>query len=167
MPPPERHADRRVTIRRAGERDALGVYDVQRRAVAELWAPVYTGAEVQSWLAGLVPGGHLPAIVAKDFLVAVDDTTVVGFSAFDAVTQEISAVYVDPAFLRRGIGRRLLRAAETAARAQGVFLVHLHAALNAVPFYLACGYTLDRYGSMPLRAGGALRCALMSRTLPA
>ena len=154
-----------LTIRRAVERDALGVYAVHRRAVAELCAASYSEAEVRGWLAGLIPGGHLPAIVAKDFFVATTDATIVGFSEFDAVSEEVSAVYVDPAFVRRGIGGRLLDAAEDAARGHGTSRVHLHASLNAVPFYLARGYTLGPYGTIPLRAGGTLRCAFMHRAL--
>ena len=154
-----------LTIRRAVERDALGVYDVHRRAVAELCAPMYSEPELRGWLAGLLPGGHLPAIVAKDVFVAVDGVTIVGFSEFDAVSREVSAVYVDPVYVRRGIGSRLLDAAEAAAQAHGITRVRLRASLNAVPFYLARGYRLQRYGTMPLRAGGSLRCALMRRTL--
>lgn len=48
--------------------------------------------------------------------------------------------YVDPAFLRRGVGRAIVEALETRARAWGLTRLELDASVTARPFYEAQGY---------------------------
>lgn len=52
----------------------------------------------------------------------------------------IRAMYTDPDFTRRGIGRMVLDANEAAARAAGFRRVELMATLAGEPLYTACGY---------------------------
>jgi GNAT superfamily N-acetyltransferase len=52
----------------------------------------------------------------------------------------IRAMYTDPAFTRRGIGRAVLAACETAAHASGFRRAELVATMAGQPLYLACGY---------------------------
>lgn len=52
----------------------------------------------------------------------------------------IRAMYTDPAFVRRGIGRMVLAANEGSARAAGFVRAELMATLAGEPLYLACGY---------------------------
>jgi GNAT superfamily N-acetyltransferase len=52
----------------------------------------------------------------------------------------IRAMYTDPAFARRGIGRLILGLCEAAARAEGFRRVTLTATVAGEPLYLACGY---------------------------
>lgn len=61
----------------------------------------------------------------------------------------IRAMYTDPDFARRGIGRMVLVANEAAARAAGFGRAELMATLAGEPFYLACGYApIERVASM-------------------
>lgn len=61
----------------------------------------------------------------------------------------IRAMYTDPDFARREIGRMVLAANEAAARAAGFGRVELMATLAGEPFYLACGYApIERVASM-------------------
>lgn len=53
----------------------------------------------------------------------------------------VRAMYTDPAFVRRGIGRLILSLAENAARAAGFARAELMATLAGEPLYLACGYS--------------------------
>lgn len=52
----------------------------------------------------------------------------------------VRAMYTNPAFARRGIGRMILALAEAAARAEGFLRVELAATLSGEPLYRTCGY---------------------------
>jgi GNAT superfamily N-acetyltransferase len=52
----------------------------------------------------------------------------------------IRAMYTDPDFTRRGVGRLVLRLCETAARQAGFAQAEMMATLAGEPLYLACGY---------------------------
>ncbi len=52
----------------------------------------------------------------------------------------VRAMYTDPNFARRGIGRAILNACEAAARVEGFMRAELVATLAGEPLYAACGY---------------------------
>lgn len=53
---------------------------------------------------------------------------------------KVRAMYTDPAFARRGVGRMILALCEDAARQAGFAQVELMATAAGVPLYRACGY---------------------------
>lgn len=62
--------------------------------------------------------------------------------ALDPATEaaRIRAMYTDPAFVRRGVGRLILRHCEQAATAAGFRRAMAMATMAGVPLYAACGY---------------------------
>lgn len=61
----------------------------------------------------------------------------------------VRAMYTDPDFTRRGVGRIILELCEAAARAAGFARVELMATLAGEPLYLACGYRpIERVANM-------------------
>lgn len=52
----------------------------------------------------------------------------------------IRAMYTDPAFVRRGVGRLIIALCEAAARDAGFLRAEMAATLAGVPLYEACGY---------------------------
>ncbi len=54
----------------------------------------------------------------------------------------VRAMYTHPDYVRRGIGRSILRLCETAAAAEGFRRVELAATLAGEPLYRSCGYAL-------------------------
>lgn len=75
----------------------------------------------------------------------------------DPVTEaaRIRAMYTDPGFVRRGVGRAVLAACENAARQAGFARAELMATLAGQPLYLASGFTpieciIDSNGAVPV-----------------
>lgn len=77
----------------------------------------------------------------------------------------VRAMYTDPAFARRGVGRMLLTLCEDAALAAGFSRVQLMATLSGEPLYRACGYQpIERILSKPIN-GERVPLILMGKTL--
>ena len=90
-----------------------------------------------SWRATLYGGDHNPALRNAAPLDPAKDAA------------RIRAMYTDPDFTRRGIGRMVLAANEAAARAAGFTRAELMGTLAGEPLYRACGYdTIERVDSM-------------------
>lgn len=67
----------------------------------------------------------------------------------------VRAMYTHPTFIRRGVGRLILRLCEDAARLEGFTRVELMATLAGEPLYRACGYIVigeisDASGGVPV-----------------
>jgi len=77
----------------------------------------------------------------------------------------VCALYVDPRYGRRGIGRELLDNLEEVARERGLPDLELKASLKAVAFYLACGYERVAEAALRLSDGTELRCVRMRKRL--
>lgn len=76
----------------------------------------------------------------------------------------IRAMYTDPDFVRRGVGRLVLSVCEAAARDAGFARAEMMATLAGEPLYRACGYQpierIETPGDVPvpmIRMGKALR----------
>jgi GNAT superfamily N-acetyltransferase len=52
----------------------------------------------------------------------------------------VRAMYTAPAFVRRGVGRKILALCEAAAAGEGFTAVELGATAGGAPLYKACGY---------------------------
>ena len=90
-----------------------------------------------SWRATLYGGDHSPALRNAAPLDPATDAA------------RIRAMYTDPDFVRRGIGRMVLAANEASAHAAGFARAELMATLAGEPLYLACGYEpIERVSKM-------------------
>jgi len=90
-----------------------------------------------SWRATLYGGDHNPALRNATPLDPATDAA------------RIRAMYTDPDYVRRGIGRIVLAANEAAAAAAGFTRAELMATLAGEPLYLACGYEpIERVAKM-------------------
>ena len=75
----------------------------------------------------------------------------------------IRAMFVDPAYARRGLGRQILEAAEADAARAGFGTFELMATLPGVPLYRACGYEEIERTEIELPDGARLPCIRMQR----
>jgi GNAT superfamily N-acetyltransferase len=81
-------------------------------------------------------------IRAQQFFVLKSDSNVIGFCALMERSQgehELAHVFVDPARLHEGHGRRLVEHAKDAARTRGWQSLLVESDPNAREFYLTCG----------------------------
>lgn len=121
-----------IELRRAHAGDVEAVCAVFRaaRAAGLAYLPVLHGAaEDARYLGGL--------IADISVTVAVEDGLVIGFLALgDARVEQL---YVEPAHWRRGVGGRLLRAAQ-AARPAGLDLWVFQRNVDAIAFYERHGF---------------------------
>ena len=158
------------TVRTATAEDIPAIAALMDRAIAELQRPFLSEAEIASsrlsmgldtqliadgtyvaveheghivgcggwsWRATLYGGDHNPALRNA---VPLDPAT-------DAA--RIRAMYTDPDFIRRGIGRMVLAANEDSAHAAGFKRAELMATLAGEPLYVACGYApIERVAKM-------------------
>jgi N-acetylglutamate synthase-like GNAT family acetyltransferase len=77
----------------------------------------------------------------------------------------IRAMYTDPDFARRGVGRRVLSLCEAAAVRAGFHEVTLVATVAGEPLYRACGFDVTERIEVPTASGLTVPCARMSRQL--
>lgn len=63
----------------------------------------------------------------------------------------VRAMYTDPAFIRRGVGRMILQLCEDAARTNGFTKTEMMATMAGVPLYTASGYApIEHVTSKPI-----------------
>jgi GNAT superfamily N-acetyltransferase len=77
----------------------------------------------------------------------------------------IRAFFVHPDWARRGIGRALLVACESAARAAGFRSLELVATRPGEPLYAACGFAVVERFDIPVSGGAPLPAARMAKRL--
>lgn len=77
----------------------------------------------------------------------------------------VRAMFVDPAWARRGLGRAILDRCEAAARVEGFTAVELMATLPGEPLYAACGYAVVERTELVLPDGVRIGAARMRRAL--
>ena len=99
------------------------------------------------------------AIRAGEVLVAADDDRPVGVAqvAVSGTIADLALLFVEPAWIGRGVGKRLFQAAAAAARDRGCAWLEILADPNAAAFYAAMGAAA---------AGEAPSDAIPGRLLP-
>lgn len=75
----------------------------------------------------------------------------------------VRAMFVHPDWTRRGLGRRILEACESAAREQGFRNLALMATLPGVLLYEAYGFRRDEATEVTMPDGVRLACVAMSK----
>jgi GNAT superfamily N-acetyltransferase len=77
----------------------------------------------------------------------------------------VRAMYTAPAFVRRGVGRRILELCEAAARAEGFSRAELGATAGGEPLYRACGYEEIERLDVPTPGGVTVPITRMGKQL--
>lgn len=83
----------------------------------------------------------------------------------DREPARVRAMYTDPEFARRGVGRLILQLCEAAARRDRFRTVELVATAAGEPLYRSCGYSMIARIDVPTSLGVSVPCARMTKTL--
>ena len=145
--------------------DAEAVRQVHGTSIRQVCAADYSARQIEAWASPARIEQYQFAIARHEFHVAVASAIVIGFSELDRERGEVKAVYVDPAWLRRGVGSALLAELERVAREVRLGELQLEASLTAQPFYLAAGYCAVRRATHILSSGEGLSCVQMRKAL--
>lgn len=136
-------------------------------SIRKLCASHYTRQQLDTWTSVLVPQVYEQALKEKVVLTACDSGRELwGLGILDIENKELSAVYVHPEAVGKGLGSGLLKALETIARKSGLIDITAHATLNAQGFYRAHGYLERELTAHYLPDGTKLACIRMVKTLP-
>lgn len=174
------------TIRIATMDDLPGIAAVMERAIAELQKPfldaeqiaasrrsmgldtqlvadgTYYCVEVDAALAGCGGWSKRATLYGGDHSAETRDDRLLDPEAEPA---RVRAMYTDPDFTRRGIGRLILATCEDAASAAGFRRLEMMATAAGEPLYAACGYHVVRRVARMAADGVAVPGAVMAKDL--
>jgi GNAT superfamily N-acetyltransferase len=150
---------------------ALGpsCYDAQQVASAVRFIAVADRALIEDGTYFVIEhGGHVVACGgwsarAKLFSGPASQDRAEGWLNPATDAARVRAMFVDPAYARRGLGRQILDAAEADAARAGFRTFELMATLPGVPLYRACGYEEIERTEIELPDGVRLDCIRMQR----
>jgi GNAT superfamily N-acetyltransferase len=167
----------RFHLRLATEDDVPALHALIEASVRELQANDYTPAQMEGAL-GTVLGLDSQLIVDRTYFVAEAGGEYAGCGGWskrktlfgadrgpgrapdllDPATDaaKVRAIFVHPAFARRGLGSLILATVEDAARAAGFRRFEMGSTLTGVPLYLLKGYVEVERIAVPLGNGEAL-----------
>jgi GNAT superfamily N-acetyltransferase len=172
------------TYRLATLGDLTALHDIAGRAIAELQKPFLTTDQIGA--SAKIMGIDTQLINDGTYFVVESDGMIVGCGGWsrratlyggdhsagrdaallDPATDRarIRAMYTDPNFARRGIGRLIITACEAAMRAEGFRHAELMATKAGQPLYQACGYEVVE-DIIDGRGGPGVPLSRMRRTL--
>jgi GNAT superfamily N-acetyltransferase len=104
-------------------------------------------------------------VAEETFLVATAESTLAGFAGLCTSKSEVDALFVDPSFLRRGLGRHLLSHLEELAVKAKLTVLTLKASLNSVGFYKSAGYIQGQDGWHTTKRGLQIACIHMAKAI--
>lgn len=147
------------SVRLATDADLAALDALMRRAIAQLQSEHRATGQVDAG-AGLL-GLDRQLVADGRYFVAELDGAIAGCGGWTARATppgvhtsghsarlldparepaRLRALFTDPGFVRRGVGRAIIGACEAAARAAGFARVELVATLAGLPLYRSCGF---------------------------
>jgi N-acetylglutamate synthase-like GNAT family acetyltransferase len=123
--------------------DEQSVCELLRRAIAEGCAPDHRDQPgvLDNWLSNKTPQNVRTWVAAPSnyMVVAESGTQLLGVALLNQAGK-LALCYVDPAAMRRGVGRAMLDAVETQARQWSISKLFLHSPASAAGFFARLGY---------------------------
>lgn len=153
------------TQRVATQKDGSLLWDLRTRAVREACASHYQADQIERWCAASPPESFPRMLDSGGALVTEEEGRLLGYAILDFEDGKIAAVFVDPVFHGRGIGKGLLQRIQEIAVTRGLGRLFLSASLNAIPFYQRVGFEIVRHETYRHRCGIELASAYMTKHL--
>ncbi|HEY0746121.1 MAG TPA: GNAT family N-acetyltransferase [Steroidobacteraceae bacterium] len=161
------------TLRPGTPEDALSIIKAHRAAIRGIATGFYSREIIEEWEGPIsIPPerveGFARAIASGEevVVVAVDSSgLILGFGSIVPSNNELRAVYVRSEYVRKGVGRAILRRLADLAREAGLKELRMDASINAEAFYKANGFSSEAFGEHPMPSGRRMACVRMRRTL--
>jgi len=151
------------TIKLARECDINAIKSLMQISISELQKGYLADSQIKASFAGM--GLDTQLIEDETYFCVWDENILVGCGGWsrratlyggnhsagrnakllDPVVDRarIRAMYTHPDHTKRGIGRMILEAGESAAKAEGFKILEMAATMAGKPFYLRCGYYVE------------------------
>lgn len=127
-----------MNIRKYRPEDLEDKKKAHRKAIREIASKDYSEDEIDAWTS-FDDYGSIDNDVVEGW-VAIADGELVGFADYRKDEGSVINVYVDPDYLRRGIGSRLLEKVLQDARNKGLDKLTAEASVTAKEFYQSHGF---------------------------
>jgi GNAT superfamily N-acetyltransferase len=161
-------------LRVARPEDHTAVSDLLSRSYRVLMAPAYPGGLLALALPVITKANPTLLASGRYAVIEAADGTFAGCGGWSRerpgsgeVTPGLAHIRhfaIDPAWLRRGLGRRLYDWCEEGARSENMTALECHSSINAEPFYAALGFV--RVGTLSIDFGPcALPAIVMTRKI--
>ena len=160
-----------VAIRRISIDDHSNVRYLHAKSMSTQSADALSDAEAAAFVAFVRSPAYSSYLMAEDVYGALMDGQLIGTAAWqvngdDGQMARISSVFVDPLFMRAGIGRRLLAEVEARAYQSGFDQLGASTTANAVPFFEKLGYQVASRGVKTFGPDCALPVAFLRKSMP-
>jgi putative acetyltransferase len=157
-----------ATLRPVTVDDMSSVRYVHSTAFRILAAEYHSEEEIKSFTDLIYSRDYVDGILSNSIYVALVDEEIVGTAGWtpaddNGSTARIRKVYVRPLFTNCGIGKMLVKNAESRAKTAGFTDFSVRANINAIPFYEHLGYEITSYGVMPTPSDIDLPVAFMRK----
>ena len=156
-----------LTVRPIREADLDAVRRLQADSFAILATAMHSPAQIAAHVAMIMAPDYAGDLLSNNILVAeAPGGALVATAGWcrvpdDAAVARLRKVFVAPDRAGQGLGRRMVEAAEDAARAAGLARFRVRANANAEAFYARLGYRAIRHEEMPTPAGVAMPTVIM------
>jgi putative acetyltransferase len=160
-----------VSIRLVSLDEYANVRHLHARSMANQSAESLAQTEIDAFLSLVRSPAYSDLLRLESLYGAFLDGQLIGTASWqvngdDGQAARISSVFVDPMFMRLGIGGRLLMEVEGRAFQSGFNQLGISATLNAVPFFERAGYQVASRGVKNLAPGCALPVAFLRKSVP-
>lgn len=149
-----------IILRQYTHSDVEGILCVFKTSIEKLCARDYSPSQISAWTKCADKEAWNAQFLSRHTTVAVADGVVVGFCDTER-NGHIDRLYVSPDYAGKGIGKALVKDAETAVEKK---TVSVEASITAKPFFEKLGYTLAERQTV-IRHGESLTNYRMSRSL--
>jgi putative acetyltransferase len=156
-----------LVLRPIREADLDAVRKLQAESFSVLAGDIHSPAQIAAHVALIMAPDYAAELMSNNLLVAeAPGGALVATAGWcrvpdDDVAARLRKVFVAPDRAGQGLGRRMVEAAEDAARAAGFGRFRVRANANAEAFYARLGYRPVERGEMPTAGGVALPTVIM------
>jgi N-acetylglutamate synthase-like GNAT family acetyltransferase len=151
-----------VIVRPGTDRELSQVFELQERSIRTFYSQFYTAGQVAELVktqkVGICDG-------QESWVVAEAAGEIIGFASMSNSYDNINAVYVDPNWVKCGIGRQLVQSLENIAQENSCPSISVTADLNTSGFYQKLGFKVVEEYSYPLEAQEPLLCHILTKPL--